>query len=78
MIYQFLIKDSTESLVLSHKHKLSYTQTHSRTFDPIWLPHWPACKWMISLIILELFVELLDEYYFSSSCLSVSAAIHDL
>lgn len=23
------------------------------TFDPIWFPHWPACKWIISLIFLS-------------------------
>ena len=23
---------------------------NSRTLDPIWLPHWPACKWTISRI----------------------------
>ena len=23
------------------------------TLDPIWLPHWPACKWTISRIVIR-------------------------
>ena len=38
-------------VVLSSIHK-SHT-TKNLTFAPIWLPHCPACRWTISLIVLE-------------------------
>lgn len=29
------------------------TANYERTFDPIWLPHWPTCKCTISLMVIS-------------------------
>lgn len=40
------------SLYGNRMTSLDWPQNHSRTFDPIWLPHWPTCKCTISLMMM--------------------------